>query len=617
VNTSSPIALAAPVPETKAPPVPSGVLAAEPTARQRRQGQLYGGTVVAEPDSQDATRWHVRVTSGDGRYAQVQATLRGQFGAEQLKPGSYVKRELDVQLRTWPLLAAHEGGTLYVEAPRAGQSTRAYWFAPGVPLTPKGLRDAVLVFEAAPGQVVRDRTFQHGRGADNLHQAVSRWRAQHGQTAVVDGQRYRVGEPADVRAYGNARQLFQVLDAQGRFNLYLQSTRSGETRLIWTQAERPIDVEHLAGAVDSQPSAQRQAEQQARPWHERVLDGPLKTPLTDKIERWNVAMKAGDKAFARSERDRAAAAVPPQSVLEQAGAFVGGVVLGAGKAIFSPLVFAPHLPSGNGLTGLPITPESAQGQAATLSAANKTSDNIAWQQARAAQALARAGGIDSRSRAYRAGEITGEVAVVVAPMIKPIGKWVPRSNPPARLPASTPPLRETAQRLAPEPAVQTRAPTAWPMPQRFKPPAGVAAPHQARLGSLLNEVNSVASLLKTPTGTSAGNFRLDRLTPDELAALDTALRTPEGKLRLLDASDTAPLQTQFLRQTLAEQTNPALVDVRTRRLSAEALVEQLPPGQTGTKTYRYVQLERGGPIHREAVYELIDHPPPLQLELGS
>lgn len=73
------------------------------------RGQLYGGEVVASPGEADAEgqrTWTVRVTTGDGRTAQVDAKLTGQFGPEHLASDSYVKQRLNEQLQADAAAAA-------------------------------------------------------------------------------------------------------------------------------------------------------------------------------------------------------------------------------------------------------------------------------------------------------------------------------------------------------------------------------------------------------------------------------------------------------------------------------------------------------------------------------
>jgi len=80
-----------------------------PDAADVYSARLYGGTVTAVPSVVDQSGqrlpegqylWTVSVETGDGRKAQVQARLTGQFGAEQLTPDSYVKQALDARLQT-------------------------------------------------------------------------------------------------------------------------------------------------------------------------------------------------------------------------------------------------------------------------------------------------------------------------------------------------------------------------------------------------------------------------------------------------------------------------------------------------------------------------------------
>jgi len=65
------------------------------------EGRLYGGTVEAVPSRADGDGqhvWTVTATTEEGRQAQVEAKLTGQFGPEHLEPGSYVKQALNRQL---------------------------------------------------------------------------------------------------------------------------------------------------------------------------------------------------------------------------------------------------------------------------------------------------------------------------------------------------------------------------------------------------------------------------------------------------------------------------------------------------------------------------------------
>jgi len=68
---------------------------------ERYEGRLYGGKVEAVPGRSDGHGqrvWTVTATTEDGRQAQVQAKLTGQFGPEHLTPESYVKQALDRQI---------------------------------------------------------------------------------------------------------------------------------------------------------------------------------------------------------------------------------------------------------------------------------------------------------------------------------------------------------------------------------------------------------------------------------------------------------------------------------------------------------------------------------------
>jgi hypothetical protein len=173
----------------------------------------------------------------------------------------------------------------------------------------------------------------------------------------------------------------------------------------------------------------------------------------------------------------------------------------------------------------------------------------------------------------------------------------------------TNPLPPPASSIAlPEPSVGTN-----PLPP---PSSGITLPHvrtaaaEVVQGRLLQNVNSVEALLRTPTGPSQGNFVVDMLTSDEVAALDAALSTPEGRSRLLSPGANAPLKDRFLLQSLIEQVDPQRVDVQARQRSAAALLEladnPLPGEAASIKIgYRYVQDQPGGAIYREAVYTQI------------
>jgi hypothetical protein len=80
-------------------------LAQTPQAGYRTyEAGLYGGKVVAvpsQPDDQGRAIWHVTVYPGDGRpTVSVDVTLTGQFGPEQLTPGSPTKNLLNQALRS-------------------------------------------------------------------------------------------------------------------------------------------------------------------------------------------------------------------------------------------------------------------------------------------------------------------------------------------------------------------------------------------------------------------------------------------------------------------------------------------------------------------------------------
>lgn len=72
-----------------------------PRGYSNYRGNLYGGTVSAipsQPDDRGRALWQVTAVTGDGRTASVNVSLSGQFGADQLRPGSATKRLLDQQL---------------------------------------------------------------------------------------------------------------------------------------------------------------------------------------------------------------------------------------------------------------------------------------------------------------------------------------------------------------------------------------------------------------------------------------------------------------------------------------------------------------------------------------
>jgi len=82
------------------------------------EAPLYGGTVEAVPSRADADGqrvWTVTATTEDGRQAQVEAKLTGQFGREHLEPGSYVKDALNRQLGVEEAGAQYRGATAQAE----------------------------------------------------------------------------------------------------------------------------------------------------------------------------------------------------------------------------------------------------------------------------------------------------------------------------------------------------------------------------------------------------------------------------------------------------------------------------------------------------------------------
>jgi hypothetical protein len=87
--------------EASAPASPSSP-PSSPSAPRTYEARLYGGTVRAVPWGQPAdkgqTRYQVTVETGDGRRAQIDVLLTGQFGPEQLQAGSPTKRQLDQAL---------------------------------------------------------------------------------------------------------------------------------------------------------------------------------------------------------------------------------------------------------------------------------------------------------------------------------------------------------------------------------------------------------------------------------------------------------------------------------------------------------------------------------------
>jgi hypothetical protein len=106
------------------------------------------------------------------------------------KPPSATQRQGVEQ----PRIASYEGGHLWIEPNRAGQSSKAYWFPPGVAASAANLVRARVVYEAAPGQVISEATFdpraRTATGWNNLNTAVADWRRSQGQLSNMPAIEY-------------------------------------------------------------------------------------------------------------------------------------------------------------------------------------------------------------------------------------------------------------------------------------------------------------------------------------------------------------------------------------------------------------------------------------------